>query len=710
MIISSSLTIGQITFILRVAIQILAYSGLAIVGVLILATAPRVSSIATHDTLNRIAGASSATTSTIKWIFNRIRRNQTDPTPPTNLILILFLSVSYAIFVSLSDIGFLGFYACSVPGPNTIDFPASINSTNNARNLVLANAVNGTDLSKVKAYRCDSSSLVHFVDDVFEYNCTAWHNGTYADQQLFNALNLTDSDALMPRELAHHGYPGEAVFDLNSFYVGPTTQRVLRPLIERGLAIQPHATGVRMVLGAPQLSPNTKVELAKTMAVEVDVGCMTLGVFAVEAAGSFSMAYEYFRTNGTATDANWRQYAGPTYLEGVLNKTVDDIRAYLLPFFNTSTLNSNGYLKSINASNLPLSSAANVNSHNLPEIGYGGPDWEAEFMGNCTEALQKQLGIPAGGNKPSGRGAGTMCSLIGMGGTRSGDGSTGHAFERMVCATATQVNMVAATVQVDASRNVTLNITHLPSDFTHIFAEYWDPQNVGNDTTKFNNFVPYERFTLSDNPASPTTHFILQGNLGLAESHLGQGTAGNAISSIGDIILAASGSFNAKRYAALTLLDDGFDYVNISPALLTKWVGQVGGSYFLGSLSYNGWAALQAAPIEVLSTGGLLGSCYKSYYALGFVPLVVSATVVMCWTFLLLFSGGWVGSGIVKAAYGGISPYNAVVCPGAPPKDTLLAWESSPSPRLQLISKGYPLTGEANGTALEYLKSAPSYP
>ncbi|GLB40115.1 hypothetical protein LshimejAT787_0706250 [Lyophyllum shimeji] len=695
MIISSSITVGQITFVLRVAVQILSYVGAAIIGVLILGTAPRVASIATHDTLNRIVGAASATKSTVKWLFNRVRRNHTDPTPPTDLILILFLSLSYTIFVSLSDIGFLGFYACDVPGPNSAALPASINSTSNADALVRLNMVNGTDLSKVKAYHCDSSSYVHFVDQVFEYNCTSWHNGTYADQQLFSGINSTDSETLMPRQLAHYSYDHEAVFDLNTFAVGPTTKRVVQPIVERGLAIQPHATGVRMVVGVPELQPNTRVDLSKAMAVEVDVGCMSLGVIAAQEVGAFDSS-DFFRTNGS-----WRTYAGPDYLQSVLSKTVDDTRAYLQPYFDPLSIDDRGQLKSINGSNQVLYGAANVGGHRLPRASFdSSPD--QYLLGNCTEALQKQLGIRTGGKD-----AGTMCSFLGIGGTRSLQGVILHGFERMVCASATQVNLVAATVQADASLNVTVNVTHLPSDLTYTIADYWDPQDVGNDTTKFNQFVPYERYTLNDNPNSPTTHYIRHSNLGISDDHRGQGTAGNAISAVGDVIVIP---LDLPRYAGLTMLDEGFDYVNITPDILVKWVGQVGGSYWLGSVAYNGWAALHSAPIRVVSTGGRLGACYKPYYALGFVPLVFSATVIMCWAFLLLFKGGIFGSRTVKNAYAGVGPYNGAVCPGAEPNQTLLAWESSPQPRLQLISKGYPLASGANDTALQYLKSPPSYP
>ncbi|KAF5384385.1 hypothetical protein D9615_003135 [Tricholomella constricta] len=698
MIISSLLSIGQITFILRVAIQILTYAGLAIIGILILGSAPRVASISTHDTLNRIIGASSATKSTIKWIFTRIRRNQTDPTPPTHLLLILFLSLSYTIFTSLSDIGFLGFYACSVPGPNTIDSPASINSVDAAQSLVLANMINGTDLSKVKTYRCNSSSLVPFVNEVFSHNCTAWRNGTYADREFFSGLNITDTDALMPRQLARLLKTGDS--DINTFYLGPTTHRLRTPVIEKGLAIEPHATGFSMVVGVPQLQPNTKVELAQTMAVEMDVGCMSLGIFDSRLMFDTELGQEFMRTNGT-----WRQYTGPDYMRDVLGKTVDNIRTYFQPFFNSSSLDAKGLLKSINGSNIILSGVANVATHRLPTSDPFASRPDSDFMGNCTEALQRQLSIPQGG-----RDVGSMCSLLGIGGTHSVDGAVLHGLERMVCATATRVSMVAATIQVDAARNMSLDLTRLPSDLTYVLADYyWDTRNVRNDTTEFSPFVPYERYTLTYNHISPTTHFIRPRNAHLFSNVVyGRGSGGNVISLMGDVIFdSIAHADERQKFAGLMLLDEGFEYVNTTTTALARWVGQVGGSYIIGSLGYNGWAALQSAPIEVFSTGGRMSSCYKPYYALGFVPLVFSTIGVMFWAFLLLPSGSLFGTQMVKAVYGGVRPYAAAICPGAPPKDTLLAWESSPQCHLQLISKSYPVTGDAHGTALEYLRSPP---
>ena len=126
MILSDSITVGQITFVIRVAIQILAYGGAALLGLIILGTAPRVANVDTHDLINRIVGASTKTKETAAWIYRRLRRTGTDPSPSKDLMLILFLYISYSALVSLSDIGFLGFYSCSVPGSNVLAFPASV--------------------------------------------------------------------------------------------------------------------------------------------------------------------------------------------------------------------------------------------------------------------------------------------------------------------------------------------------------------------------------------------------------------------------------------------------------------------------------------------------------------------------------------------------------------------------------------------------------
>ncbi|KAF5384386.1 hypothetical protein D9615_003134 [Tricholomella constricta] len=699
MIISSSITIGQITLVLRVAIQILSYVGLGLISIITLASVSRVAPIDTHDTINRIVGASTATFSTVKWIFDRLCRKHADPAPSTNLFLLLMLSVWYTIFISLSDVGFLGFYACSIPYADSTDFPASVNSSDAARALIVANIVNGTDLSNIKAYRCDSSGVVD-LGDIFQKNCTSWHNSTYADSEFFGGLNSSDSDVMMPRQLTHWSYQREAIFDLNAFYIGPNTQRLLIPTIQKGLAIEPHSTGVRMVAGVPQLMPDKKVNIPLTMAVEVDVGCMTLGVH--DSKSMSDIGKVHFSTNGT-----WRSYTGPDYMENILSKTVDDIRSYLYTFFDPATLDANGTLTSINSTNLVLSDAANVGTYDLPSIGFDESP-ARPLMGNCTAAMQRRLGISYNATIDGDMYNGDMCKLLGVGGSIGVDGFAGAFYSRMVCATATQVNMVNATVDVDSRGNVALNLTRLPSDLNFVISDYWDMQPSASDNiTRIVQFEPYQRYTLSANANSPTTHFIHHSNTPLTESSLGPGSAGNAIASIGHQIL---GFDLRKEYSGLGLLDEGLNRVEFTTDQVTKWVGEVGGSLFIASLGYNGWSALQSAPIHVLSTGGRLGTCYKPRYAIGFVPLIFSTAVVFIWMFLNILSGSWSGTKVLDEVYGGVAPYTTLACPGASPKNTVLAWEASPQPRLQVIQKGYPLTGDAHATALKYLKSAPSYP
>ncbi|KAG6829797.1 hypothetical protein H0H92_003452 [Tricholoma furcatifolium] len=703
MIISSSLSIGQITFILRIAVQILTYAGLAIVGVLILTNIPRVASLTTHDALNRIVGASTSTTSTLKWLLASLRHNPAETAPSTKMILLLFLSISYTIFVSLSDIGFLGFHACSVAGPTTYDTPGSVNSSDIALSLIAANTVNGTDLSRVRTYRCDASALTQFPGGNIEYNCTAWRNSTLADEKFYAQLNSTDSDVLMPRQLAYSPFSNDSTFDYNSFNIGPTSQLVDQPIIYNGLAIVPQSTGAIMIAGVPQLQPNTRIDLTGALAVEVEVGCMTLGVVAFKGTYDVDLGNDYMFTNGT-----WRQYSGPGYMEDLLNQTVDSIRAYLYPFFNPSTIDSTGAITSINSTNVVLSAAANVQNHYLPYQGSDiGPD--DQFMGNCTAALYRQLGIPAVqytlGNLP-----GQMCSLLGIGGTRSANGISTEGFERMICAASTQVNLVTATIQVDGAHNVSANITRLPSTLTYTTADFWDTMEGDNGTVLFVPYMPYERYTLSPDNNAPTSHYIPQKDILLTSSQSGQGSAGNAISSLIPIVLDLYGqALGSPDYAGLTFLPEGFNYVDTSPDRMASWVGQVSGSYFLGSLGYNGWAALQATVVEVVSTGGYAAVCYKPYYALGFLPLVLAAVVFIFWTGFLFWSRLlFFSTEKVKDAYGGISTYSTAITPNTMSSDALIAWESTPHPHLQPVSDEYPLAISSKVTALAYLKEASS--
>lgn len=164
-------------------------------------------------------------------------------------------------------------------------------------------------------------------------------------------------------------------------------------------------------------------------------------------------------------------------------------------------------------------------------------------------------------------------------------------------------------------------------------------------------------------------------------------------------------------YTGIALLDEGFNQFVPNASQVTQWAGQVGASFLSASTGYNGWAALSSAPVEVVSTGGRVGSCYKPRYAAGFAPLMLAALLIIIWAIVLSVRSSLLGSNALQRAYGGLGPYKNTVCPGAPDQDTLLAWETVPEPHLQVVSKGYPVDLDAPKTALRQFKAnAGAYP
>jgi hypothetical protein len=303
-----------------------------------------------------------------------------------------------------------------------------------------------------------------------------------------------------------------------------------------------------------------------------------------------------------------------------------------------------------------------------------------------------------------------MCGLLELGGTINAQGKRVAGLAKMVCATATQVNMVAATIQVDAKGAMSLNhVSRFPSDLNYLRADYWFEQPLDNNYTAFVELDPYQRFTMRGNPHSPTIHFIphhLSRILQLSRGR-GSGAGGAAFSQIGDVMLGSN--ITGYNYAALSLLDEGFDTVNVDVSVVTRWMGQIGASYLGGSVGYNGWAARASAPIRVASTGGKIGSCYSPPYAVAFLPLLLSALFVIMWSLCLHLRSSLFGSSPLSHAYEGLGPYQGVVCPGAPVKDTLLVWEGASEPHLEVVSEEH--TGmDDSGTALSFFKSRNSKP
>jgi len=272
-----------------------------------------------------------------------------------------------------------------------------------------------------------------------------------------------------------------------------------------------------------------------------------------------------------------------------------------------------------------------------------------------------------------------------IGGSYAVAGNLTQRLSRMICSSATQINMVSATVEVDSNLEMSLHLTRLPSDLNYLRAHYWDLQKLDDDNV-YVNFGPYERFTLTDNQNSPTAHFISHPSRASRGNVLGAGSGGNAFSSVGHIMLGltvVSKLTNWPEFGALSLLDDGFNQINFKPNLVTKWMGEVGASYITTSVGYNGWAAWDSSALRVIRTGGQPASCYKPFYALAFLPLVLAATVIIFWTLVMQLRSSLSGVQLLKDAYAGLGPYTGAVCPGVLKDRAVLKWESMPTLHLR---------------------------
>jgi hypothetical protein len=678
MLVTRVLTIGQITFILRVVIQILSYGGLFLISILVFANTPSVTSVSTHDILNRAVGRSSFTTTSLKWTWSWLRGKINRPFQSTRLFIALVLLTLYGPLTSLSDIGFLGFYTCSVSGPSVHEYPASINTYDLAHSAIQANMVDGTDPMTLKAYRCDSAEAIFMWNETLQ-NCTAWHNSTWGDSALFTGLNMTDSDALMPRQLRK----GDVA--PNDYFLGAGSGRVENLTVNGGVVVNPHDTGFQAVFGVPQLGPQQKVTLEKALALEVEMGCMKLGVTSIRSMGGMDFGIDVFHTNGS-----WREYAGPEYLQDVLFNTTNVIRQYYTQFFNTSSLDSNGSMIAINMSMAQFSSRANIHHIWLPNVGnIPSPDPTTAILTNCTDALRRQLNLTVLDSND----AALTCSVFGLGGTFVADGQVFEAVSQMVCGTASQISMVSATIQTDVHGSVSsLGLTKLPSNLNYVRASYWEilPDTRGDYGIWI--FSPIERYTLNDNPNGPSSHFVVQYSDGsdLDPRVSGPGSGGVPLSRAGSMMLNTRWG-GGGDYTALAFLNGGTTPITPDPHIVTRWAGQVAASYILASITYNGWAARlgDSGPLVVSSTGGSIAICYHPLYALGFLPLFIAAFIVIVWCAIMIMlpTSRYTDSKNVKAFYGGIVPYARVVYAHLASQNTLLIRKDDPQPHLDVFSQ-----------------------
>ncbi|KAK7051062.1 hypothetical protein VNI00_005174 [Paramarasmius palmivorus] len=703
MFLTSALTVGQLTFILRAAIQILSYGGIFLLGFIVLGSAPRVASLQTHDVLNRIVGRETATKQTRKWIFNAIRGRNGDPVSSHRLTLALTLLSTYGLLVSLSDLGFLGLYACH----KTETFesrPASVNSTERARAMINTALVNGTDPSTVKYYRCDSSEVVNvgFTNDDTLSVCTSWHNSTFADPSVFTGFNTTDSEVLLPRYLRHFNDSGPraGLFDFNTYRMGFGSTLITNATIRNGLVVEPHESGLKVLLGVPDLNPRQSVKLERAMTLEVEVGCMTVGIMSSHDPDAIGNGLDYFSEKD-----DWRAYAGPNNLREVLSKMADDVRSYYSPLFNSSL--DDGY-RTINSTGARFTESPRIDKFNLPDIGNStdGRDIGDWIEGNCTESLRRQLQLDASMITSMDTGFSSTCKLVALSGMLAEEGDLVQVASKMVCASTTQINMVSGTVSTSEGGQVVVNMTRLPSDLNQLRADYFDTI-VGPNGTDYQPFAPMLRYTLSDNPNGPTSHYIYNKRPLVNSADMGTGSPGVILASIGTAMLDLSELSSSTAQSGLLSLSTPDNVVSLAPKTASEWFGQAGASLTLNSLVYNGWIAESSAVLLVTDTGGDAGICYTTPYAIGFVPLLIAAIFVALWMVTLLITGRAAGTKTLEGYYGGLKPYWGVVCPTTPAHDAILAWETVPGPHLQLVSPGQTFVIGTMNTAAGHLKSPP---
>ncbi|KAK7016432.1 hypothetical protein VNI00_018891 [Paramarasmius palmivorus] len=733
MLVSERLTVGQITFILRAAIQVLTFGGLLLIPYIILASSPRVASLRTHDTVNRILSKYTATKTAALWIIEALRGRNTDPILPRRLLLAILLSFLLGVFSGISDLGFLGFYACPTPGPGTLDKPSSITSRELAAAAINASMAIDTDPATVTAYRfvtmnhllvdpisrtcrCDYAEEFRFEFDEFNASvtrrvCQSWHNSTFADPAFFSGLNMTDSDVLIPRQLRKYSYKRDDYLRLNSYYIGLGIKRTRESTISNGVMVNPHDMGLKAVFGVPQLGPQARVSLNEAMALEVEMGCMDLGIYSRKdyddpIGGSFDIF---------ATDSSWRKYHGPGNLYDILSKAVDDLRTHFRPLFNESSIDSRGSLV-LNGGNSSFpSSMASIQLGSFPIGGTFDSEsviTESRIENDCAQAIRKKFGIePINGDYYEITRVGGMCSMLSISGSSASEGYVYQGLSRMVCATTTQLNLVSTVIETTAEGQVNFTtFDRLPSDLNYVYASLFDVIPSDDGGLIWAEYKPIERYILTPNPSSESQHYVLQRPSYSIFRVVGAGSAGGIITCAGDAMLGLGGLLGYTDSGAIAVLDEGTRQISFDPSIITKWGGEVGASFILESIAFNGWAAYQSAPIQVESTGGKIATCYRGLYVLGFAPLLVASLVVIGWMVFILVASGGVSAlrygKQLEELYSGMSPFWGVVCPTTRAQDAYLFWEDEypAGPQLALAKSGIPNdVEERERTAVEFL-------
>ncbi|KAF9526815.1 hypothetical protein CPB83DRAFT_837114 [Crepidotus variabilis] len=677
-VLSDRLTTGQITFVFRVVVQILSYGGLFLVGLIVLGNTPRIAPLDTHDTLNRVVGKSTATSTTIHWIKKQLFSKNRDPAPSWHLLSALLLFLCYGLFVSLSDIGFIGLHACSIPFPSHTTFPASIRSEADARTLINKTLIPGVDPSTVKSYRCNAVEVIFINDNQTLNSCTSWDNATYNDPTPFRNLNLTDTEALMYQNLGpDNAKSGQK--DLQIYYFGALGATETQAKINSGIAVIPHASGARMIVGAPDLAKNQTVTIPKTMAVEVSVGCMPLGIVGIDDPSAITILgdkdrFDYFIPDSLYKATLRAKYTGPEYLFEPLMATADEVRQISLPYYNTSAPLSNGYFARINESSISGTWTTEAANWFAGEFGDDVSDKQRELLETCSDRVHQALNISVPSRKET---FSQACTNVLLTGSFVEDGAILRGYSAMACASATSFKMVTATLDMNQDGTLTSNTVDHASDFYQVRADFWDVyKNKSSNDTIYGTWGSAQRFALADNPSGNKEHFVLQTTATSASStSLARGAAsvGYTIAQLGFAAIDP----NTLSATSTERLINGtyFSCQNFTTALVAKWAGGHAASFMLSSYAFNGFVGLDKESLTVQSTGGKEAVCYEAPYFVAFIPLLLAALIIIVWGAYLLIGSRLRGTKMWEKRYGGLAP--TIVTPTLTKQspDEILTWE-----------------------------------
>lgn len=693
------LSIGQITFIVRAGIQVLSLGGALLLGILVLSNTPRKASIHLHDLINRVVGKSTLTKSSLIWLAQHARQKDTEVPSSPGFYVAFTLFTLYAGLVAIADVGFLGFHPCSVPFGDTFDTPLSVTTPEQALASMSALMVNGTDPADLVSFRCGASDLV---ESEQRWRCTDRQNSTYADQTFFSSLNSTDSDILMPRLLRH--VPRTDDFYLTSYLQSPRGSLVKQPIISNGVLLYPQTSGLSVVVGVPSLGREQKISLEKTLSVEVEVGCLSLGIRSVQNKnyldfGNNILGPDPILGSADIFEVDWTpNYHGPDAFRKTLTEYAQLVRDSDRTRFNESSL-KDGFLLG-NYSVLGHDVAA-VESPGTYEIGR---NLSALWAVNCSRSLGESIGVAPEMFTSTSVG----CKPMQLTGSSTRNGQMYAEASHMLCASGTHLSMTSGTVEVSKEGVISLDLQKYPTDMHTVrqdIGHVVGPTNETHNGLWFHD--PSFRFTLSEsNNASGKMHhylpFLPPWTPIDNQRSYGLGSAGYLLTILSGTVLESASSV---EHTGLSYLDNGYEQYEMTPEVITRWGGQVAASTFLNVMSYNPWVALSRGPIRIVSTGGKQATCFKLQYIAGFIPLLTAAVVIIMWTiFNFFFCSSYKRWQDRQDLYGGISPLLAWTHREEIPKDEQMILKGYPQLHLAPLSDDDHDEMSETTTAIEYLE------